>query len=276
WCWSTSAVSRQRARTKAPRSWRRTGLLLRRLLLLLLHLLLEHLLLKQCRAAADDLLDANLESKRAILGEARGRRAVPERQLLRHREAVLTAFLHLRHRLGEAGEDLIHGEGLSSTVGFAAVEDSAVVGGEDVVHQRRVVARDRVALAGMDRAELQSAGGNGRPKRSGADPGEADSGCNNQEKPDPKRERTPAMIGSMGGFGGGHLFVRLGFNARSRARRACARACGHGGSPRHARGRAFPTASHSDGAASSRGRRPRAAASSSARAAPARHYCRER
>ena len=35
-----------------------------------------------------------------------------EGEPLRHGEAVFAAFLHPGHRLGEAGEDLVHGEGL--------------------------------------------------------------------------------------------------------------------------------------------------------------------
>ena len=68
--------------------------------------------------------------------------------------------------------------------------------------------------------------------------------------------------GTMGGFGYGHESAIRKLSGRLRARRACARACARGGSRRRVRGRAFPTAFHNDGAASSRGRRPRAAASS--------------
>src|SRR5690348_3840464 len=194
----------RRAKAKVPGSFPRNRLLLWRLLLLLLHLLLEHLLLKQRRAAARDLLDANLERKRAVPGEARWRRAVPERQLLRHREAILAAVLHLGHRLGEAREDLIHRERLGAAVGFAAVENGAVVGGQDIVHQGRVVACNEIALAGMDGSELKPARRDGRPKRTRADPGQTDADGDEDEKPDPQRERPPAMVGAMGGFGDGH------------------------------------------------------------------------
>src|SRR5262249_61955460 len=52
---------------------------------------------------------------------------------------------------------------------------------------------------------------------------------------------------------------------------ACASACGSGGSLRRARGRGVRKASRNCGGASSRGRSPRAAFSSSGRAAPDRH-----
>src|SRR5437868_7739022 len=76
-----------------------------RLLFLRLHLLLDLLrlhLLHHRRAAAGDLPHPDLERKIAVLGESGRRRAVREGELLRHGEAVLAAFLHPRHRLGEA------------------------------------------------------------------------------------------------------------------------------------------------------------------------------
>ena len=60
-----------------------------------------------------------------------------------------------------------------------------------------------------------------------------------------------------------------------RARRACAGACGSVGRPRPSHAPDAPTASRSAGACASRGRGPRAASSSSARAGPDRHCCRE-
>jgi len=158
--------------------------LLRRLLLLLLHLL-HHLLLEQSRAAGNDLLDPDLERQRAVPGEIGRRRARAECQPLRHGETVLAAFLHPAHRLGEAGEHLFHRERLRPAMAFAAVEHRAVVGGEDIIHQRRIGASDRRALAGLDGPELKTARGHRRTQRTGADPGKADSGRDDDEEADP-------------------------------------------------------------------------------------------
>ena len=88
-------------------------------LLLLLPLL--HAAAACCIIAAPprhDLPHAHLEGQRAVLGEARRRRAVREGQPLRHGEAIFAAFLHPGHRLGEAGEHLVHGERLRRRRGF--------------------------------------------------------------------------------------------------------------------------------------------------------------
>jgi len=174
-------------------------LLLRRLLLLHLHLLLHHR-----RAAAGDLPHAHLEVERAILGKSGWRSSGAECQLLWHREPVLAAFLHPGHRLGEAGEDLVHGERLRAVMGLAAVEHGAVVGGQNIVEQRRIGVPDRLASAGLERSERKTAGGHFRAKRPGAEPGEADSGGNDQQKRQPQRDRPAGFGGTMGGFGDGH------------------------------------------------------------------------
>jgi len=89
-------------------------------------------------------------------------------------------------------------------VGFAAVDDIAVVGGQHIIHQRSVSLADRLSAAAFDRPELEAARGDGGAERAGADPGEADARGNDDEEADPQRERPPAVVGSMGGFGDGH------------------------------------------------------------------------
>ena len=79
------------------------------LLLRPLHLL--RLLLSICwriSAAPPRTIFRTRTSKLSLLplGKPGGARAVAEGEALRHREAVLAAFLHAGHRLGEAGEDL--------------------------------------------------------------------------------------------------------------------------------------------------------------------------
>jgi len=97
-------------------------------------LLLRLHLLEHRRAAAHDLPHPHLERKSAVLREIGRRRVRSEGELLWHGEAVFAAFLHAGHRLGEAREDLIHRERLRAAMGLAAVEDGAVVGGQDIVH----------------------------------------------------------------------------------------------------------------------------------------------
>jgi len=180
-------------------------LLLRRLrLLLLFHLLRLHLL-QHRGAAAGDLPHPDLEGQIAIFREAGRRVAIREREPLRHGEAVLAALLHPAHRLGEAGIDLLHREGLRTVVAVAAVEDGAVVAGQDIVHEGRVGAGDRLAGTGLDGPELQAAFRDDRSKRASANPGEANRGSDDQEESQPKRDRTPAPGGAMGGFSDGHL-----------------------------------------------------------------------
>src|SRR3954470_22415025 len=101
---------------------------------LLLRLRLPH----HRRAAADDLLHPDVEGEVAVLGKARRRGLIAERQLGRHGETIFATLLHPRHRLGESGEDLAHREGLRAAMVLAAVEHRAVVERADIVHQRRV------------------------------------------------------------------------------------------------------------------------------------------
>jgi len=168
------------------------------------HLLLLLLLPKKRRTASNDLPDAHLEVELAVLGETRRRRVVAERELLRHREAIFAAFLHLRHRFGKAGKDLVHRERLRSPMIFAAVENAPVIGSQDIIHERGVGASNRLTAAGFQCAELEAALGDGRPERASPDPGEANSRCDEDEKADPQRNRASASIGSMGAFSDGH------------------------------------------------------------------------
>src|SRR4051794_19685436 len=119
------------ARMKDPPWSTGSALLLGRLLtLLLLHLLGRHLLHHR-RAAARDLPHPDLERQTAVLRKAGRCSAVPEREPLRHGETIFAAFLHPAHRLGEAGINLIHSEWLRAVMALAAVENRAVVGGQD-------------------------------------------------------------------------------------------------------------------------------------------------
>jgi len=170
--------------------------------LLRLHLL--HLL-QHLGAAADDLPHAHLERKRAVLREIGRWRTGPERQLLRHGEAVLAAFLHPSHGLGETGEDLVHCERLGAAVALAAVEHGPVVGCQNIVHQRRIVVGDDLPVPGLDRAELKPARADHGPQRSGADPGKADSCGDDNQEPEPQGDAPAGAGGAMGGFGDGHL-----------------------------------------------------------------------
>src|SRR5438270_9673032 len=116
-------VSRRRSSAVTPLLLLRRGALL---LLLRLHLLHHR------RAAARDLPHPDLERQSAVPGKAGGSRAIPEGKPLRHGETIFAAFLHPAHCLGKAGIDLLHGEGLRAVMALAAVENRAVVGGEDV------------------------------------------------------------------------------------------------------------------------------------------------
>jgi len=165
-------------------------------------------LLHHRRAAADDLPNPNLERKIAVLREVGRRRAGAECQLLRHREAIFAAFLHASHRLGKAGENLVHGEGLGAAVGLAAVEDGAVVGGQDIVEERSIGAADRLALAGLDLAELQAALGDDRAERARANPREADACSDDEEESEPERGRPAAVGGAVCSFGDRHCEAR--------------------------------------------------------------------
>jgi len=176
--------------------------------LLLLHLLRLHLL-HQRGAAAGDLPHPDLERQRAVLGEAGRRRTGAERELLRHREAIFAAFLHPGHRLGKAGIDLVHGEGLRTAVGFAAVDDIPVVRRQDIIEEGSIVSGDRFALARLDGPELEPALSDNRAKRAGADPSEADPGGDENQEREPQHESPACMGGTIGGFSGGHCF-RLG------------------------------------------------------------------
>jgi len=89
----------------------------------------------------------------------------------------------------------------------AAVKDGAVVGGQDIIHHRRVRPADWLAGPGLDGPELEAAFRRDRPQRSRADPGEADSGANDQDEGQPQRDCPAAVGGAMGGFGGGHWWA---------------------------------------------------------------------
>jgi len=91
---------------------------------------------------------------------------------------------------------------------LAAVEDRAVVGGQHIIEQGGVGAADRLALAGLDGAELKPALRHDRTQRSGADPGKADPGGDDQEESEPQRDGPAGTVGAMGGFGDGHDGVR--------------------------------------------------------------------
>jgi hypothetical protein len=103
-----------------------TALLLWRLRRLL-HLLRLHLL-HHGSAAAGDLPHPNLKREIAVFGEIGRGRACAESEPLRHGETVLAAFLHLTHRFGKAGENLVHGEWLRAAILLAAIENAAVIG----------------------------------------------------------------------------------------------------------------------------------------------------
>jgi len=126
---------------------------------------------------------------------------------LRHGEAVFAAFLHPRHRFGKAGEDLVHGKRLGAAVALAAVQDRALVGGQNIIHQRGVIMADHRAMTGFDCLELESALGDDRPQRSRSDPGETNSGGDDDQEREPQGDRPPRAAGSMGGFGYGHLML---------------------------------------------------------------------
>jgi hypothetical protein len=188
-------------------------LLLRTLLLLLLLLRLHLLhLLEHLGAAADDLPDPHLERKSASVGPALwgGFAVRAPRQFLRHDEAILAALLHSGHRLGEAGESSIHGERLGAAVAFAAIEDGAIVGSQDIIHQRGVIVPDNCAVAGLDCPELEAAFGDDGPQRSRSDPGETDACCDDNQERDPQSDRPPGAAGAMGGFGDGHWVLLVG------------------------------------------------------------------
>jgi len=90
-------------------------------------------------------------------------------------------------------------------VRFAAVEDSTVVGCEDVIEQSGVSARDRLALAVFQCPKLEPARSRRRPQRTRADPGEGQAGPNDQHEGKPQCDSPSAVGGALGGFGGGHL-----------------------------------------------------------------------
>jgi len=90
----------------------------------------------------------------------------------------LPAFLHARHRLGEARKYAVYRERLRAAMALARVEHGAIVGSQDIIQHRRVSMADGLAGATLDGSELQAAFADGGAKRSGADPGEADPGGN--------------------------------------------------------------------------------------------------
>jgi len=175
-----------------------------------LHLLLRLHLLHHGSAAAGDLPDPNLERKRAVLREIGRRRTRSEGEPRRYCEAVLAAFLHLGHGLRESGEDLLHREGLRAAVALAAVEHGTVVGGQDIIEECGVGPGDRLTLAGLERTELETTRRHFGTERSGADPRQANTGSDDQQKCEPQSDRPAALGGAMGGFGDGHGLFGVG------------------------------------------------------------------
>ena len=118
---------------------------------------------EQRRAAGHDLPHRTSKLSWRPLGEAlRARHSLPSRAL-RDGEAVLTAFLHPRHRLGEPGIDMVHRKWLGAAMAFAVVDDRAVIAGENIVHQCRVGSADRRSAAVLHDPELEAARGHRRP-----------------------------------------------------------------------------------------------------------------
>jgi len=88
---------------------------------------------------------------------------------------------------------------------IAAVDDGAVVAGQDIVHHRRVGGADRLALAGFDLTELEAGVAKLGAQTPGAQPGQGNGGGDEDEEGEPQLARPAVGGGKLGSFGGGHL-----------------------------------------------------------------------
>jgi len=175
--------------------------LTRRDLTLLLGLHLAH----HRRAAAGDLLHPDVESQVGVLGEAGRGSAVREGEAGRHGEAIFAAFAHPRHRFGKAGEDLVGGERLGAAMRLARIDHRAVVGGQDVIEQRRIGGRHGFARPFLHDPELQPRIADLWTHRSRTCPGKARAGANDQQECKYQLDGPAAAVTRLGGGAGGHL-----------------------------------------------------------------------